>query len=244
MSERIKLGVNIDHVATIREARKGKEPDPVWAGALCELAGADIITVHLREDRRHINDRDLRLLRQTVQTKLNLEMADTAEIIRIALEVKPEQVTLVPEKREEVTTEGGLDVRTNLVSLSAAAKKFREAGILVSYFIDPAEEQLLASREAAADFVELHTGAFANAVGEKAVDREFKKLFAAAERGRELGLRINAGHGLNYLNVRRILSLPGLEELHIGHSIISRAVFVGLGRAVREMINIIFSSKK
>ncbi len=239
MSKEIKLGVNIDHVATIREARKGDEPDPVWAAAICELAGADIITVHLREDRRHINDRDLLLLKQTVRTKLNLEMADTEEIIGIALKVKPEQVTLVPEKRQEVTTEGGLDVRSNTDSLSAAAEKFRKAGILVSYFIDPVEDQLKASRDSGADFIELHTGAFANALGEAAIESEFEKLLFAAGRGGELGLRINAGHGLNYLNVKRILSLPHLEELHIGHSIISRAVFVGLGPAVVEMRNVI-----
>ena len=238
----IKLGVNIDHIATIREARRGKEPDPVWAGALCELAGADIITIHLREDRRHIHDRDLRILKETVQTKLNLEMADTPEIVEIALEVCPEQVTLVPEKREEVTTEGGLDVRGNLSSLRETVKKFRAAGILVSLFIDPVEDQLKASREAGVQFVELHTGSYANAVGERAVSRELEKLTAGAERGKEMGLRINAGHGLNYLNVKSILSLPGLEELHIGHSIISRAVFVGLDRAVREMTDLIFSS--
>ncbi len=237
----VKLGVNIDHVATIRQARRGREPDPVWAAAVCELAGADIITVHLREDRRHINDRDLRLLRRTVGTKLNLEMADTAEIVGIALEVKPEQVTLVPEKREEVTTEGGLDVRGNLESLTAAAEKFRQAGILISYFIDPDFDQLAAARAAGADFVELHTGAYANAAGEAAAERELEQLFAAAERGGELGLRINAGHGLNYLNVKRVLALPGLEELHIGHSIISRAVFAGLDSAVREMSSIISS---
>ncbi len=235
----IKLGVNIDHVATVRQARRGREPDPVWAAAVCELAGADIITVHLREDRRHINDRDLRLLKRTVGTKLNLEMADTPEIVGIALEVAPDQVTLVPEKREEVTTEGGLDVRGNQKSLSAAARKFREAGILVSYFIDPDFDQLAAAREAGADFVELHTGAYANAVGEAAAEGELAKLLAAAERGGELGLRINAGHGLNYLNVKRILALPRLEELHIGHSIISRAVFAGLDQAVRDMLSLL-----
>ncbi|MEA1929220.1 MAG: pyridoxine 5'-phosphate synthase [Candidatus Auribacterota bacterium] len=240
----IKLGVNIDHVATIREARKGKEPDPVWAGALAELAGADIITIHLREDRRHIHDRDLRLLKETVQTKLNLEMADTEEIVGIALEVHPEQVTLVPEKREEVTTEGGLDVRGNLSSLQESVKRFREAGILVSFFIDPVEDQLQASREAGVQFVELHTGSYANAVGEEAVSKELEKLMAAARRGGEMGLRINAGHGLNYLNVKPILSLPHLEELHIGHSIISRAVFVGLDRAIREMSSLIFAEQK
>ena len=240
----IKLGVNIDHVATIREARKGTEPDPVWAGALCELAGADIITIHLREDRRHIHDRDLRILKETIQTKLNLEMAGTPEIVGIALEVCPEKVTLVPEKREEVTTEGGLDVRGNLSALKETVKRFQDARILVSFFIDPVEDQLKASLEAGAQFVELHTGSYANAVGEEAVNRELDKLMIAADRGRELGLRINAGHGLNYLNVKPILSLPNLEELHIGHSIISRAVFVGLDRAVREMAAIICSSQK
>ncbi len=235
----IKLGVNIDHVATVRQARRGREPDPVWAAAICELAGADIITVHLREDRRHINDRDLRLLRSTVGTKLNLEMADTPEIVGIALEVKPPQVTLVPEKRQEVTTEGGLDVRGNLESISASAKKFHQACILVSCFIDPDFDQLAAARDSGADFVELHTGSYANASGESAAGRELEKLFAAADRGGELGLRINAGHGLNYLNVKPILALPRLEELHIGHSIISRAVFTGLEKAVRDMLSLL-----
>ena len=238
----IKLGVNVDHVATIRQARRGREPDPVWAAAVCELAGADIITVHLREDRRHISDRDLRLLRKTVQTKLNLEMANTAEIVKIALDEKPEQVTLVPEKREEVTTEGGLDVKANLPALEESVRKFQEAGILVSFFIDPDDDQLEASSGAGADFVELHTGTYANAVGEGEREEELEKLVRAAETGNALGLRINAGHGLNYLNVRKILRLPHLEELHIGHSIISHAVFVGLDKAVREMLDVIRGS--
>ncbi len=235
----LKLGVNIDHVATLREARKGEEPDPVWAAAICELAGADIITVHLREDRRHIHDRDLELLRRTVQTKLNLEMANEPGIVKIALDLRPEQVTLVPERREEVTTEGGLDVRGNLPAIRETAGKFREAGFLVSFFIDPDPGQLEASREAGAEFVELHTGSYANAVGEEAVEKELTKLMDGARKGKELGLRINAGHGLNYLNVKRILALPHLEELHIGHSIISRAVFSGLDRAVRDMLAVI-----
>ncbi|MCX6348990.1 MAG: pyridoxine 5'-phosphate synthase [Candidatus Aureabacteria bacterium] len=235
----IKLGVNIDHVATVRQARRGREPDPVWAANVCELAGADIITVHLREDRRHIQDRDLELLKQTVQVKLNLEMANAPEIVGIALKTKPEQVTLVPEKRQEITTEGGLDVTGNLAALKKSVKRFKEAGILVSFFIDPAPEQLEASREAGADFVELHTGAYANARKEGQTEKEFQALFKAAEKGCALGLRINAGHGLNYLNARRILTLPRVEELHIGHSIISRAIFVGLDRAVREMVEII-----
>ena len=235
----IKLGVNIDHVATLRQARRGTEPDPVWAAALVELAGADIITVHLREDRRHINDRDLEILRRVVNTKFNLEMANTEEIVGIALKTKPEQVTLVPEKREEVTTEGGLDARANLPALEESVKKFHQAGILVSFFIDPDEEQMEASAGAGADIVELHTGAYANARGEEARALELEKLFYAARLGEDLGLRINAGHGLNYLNVTEVLLLPSLEELHIGHSIISRAVFVGLDKAVRDMISII-----
>ncbi len=235
----IRLGVNIDHVATVRQARRGREPDPVWAAALCELAGADIITVHLREDRRHIQDRDLALLRQTVGVKLNLEMANAAEIVEIALKTRPEQITLVPEKRAEITTEGGLDVGGNLPALKRSIARFRAAGISVSCFIDPVPDQVEASREAGAEIVELHTGAYANSSGAVAAAQELQALRAAAEAGRKLGLRINAGHGLNYLNVRPVLSLPGLEELHIGHSIVSRAIFVGLERAVREMAAIV-----
>lgn len=235
----IKLGVNVDHVATIRQARRGKEPDPVWAAVICELAGADVITVHLREDRRHICDRDLRLLGRTVQTKLNLEMANTREIVDIALEVGPQQVTVVPEKREEVTTEGGLDVRANLSSLKESVERFKDAGILVSFFIDPDPDQLESSRDCGADFVELHTGSYANAQPGAAAKKELDKLHSAAGRGGGMGLRINAGHGLNYLNVAPVFSLPHLEELHIGHSIISRAVFIGMERAVREMKEII-----
>jgi len=231
----IKLGVNIDHVATLRQARRGTEPDPVWAAALVELAGADIITIHLREDRRHINDRDLDILRRVVQSRLNLEMANTPEIVAIALKVKPEQVTLVPEKREEVTTEGGLDVRANLPELEESVKKFHRAGIRVSFFIDPREEQLEASAGAGADLVELHTGSYANARGEEARAGELEKLFAAARLGGDLNLRINAGHGLNYRNVREIANLPDIMELNIGHSIIGHAIFVGIERAVREM---------
>ena len=226
-------------MATLRQARRGIEPDPVWAAVMVELAGADVITVHLREDRRHINDRDLEILRRIVNTKLNLEMANTSEIVAIALKTKPEQVTLVPEKRQEVTTEGGLDVRANLPELEESVKKFHQAGILVSFFIDPSEEQLEASAGAGADLVELHTGSYANARVEKGRAVELKKLFDSARLGEDLGLRINAGHGLYYLNVTEVLALPSLEELHIGHSIISRAVFVGLDRAVREMLDLI-----
>jgi len=231
----IKLGVNIDHVATIRQARGGIEPEPVTAAAIAELAGAQGITIHLREDRRHIQDRDVRLLRETVQTKLNLEMANTAEIVRIALDVKPDQCTLVPEKRQELTTEGGLDVRGNLNAIKETVGRMHDAGIVVSLFVDAEKDQLEAAAESGAEFVELHTGTYANARGEKAREDELKKLIKGAEVGIELGLRINAGHGLNYINVTGMHRLPQVEELNIGHSIISRAVFAGLDLAVREM---------
>jgi pyridoxine 5-phosphate synthase len=230
----IKLGVNIDHVATVREARKTYEPDPVGAAVLTELAGADGITVHLRQDRRHINDRDVRLLRQTIVTRLNLEMAAVEEIIGIALEIKPEQVTFVPEKREEVTTEGGLDVAGAAGPLKEAVTRFHEAGIGVSMFIDPEPAQIRASHETGADFVELHTGAYAEACGTEQ-EAELNRLIAASEFAFETGIGLNAGHGLTYRNVRPVLQLRALHELNIGHSIISRAVMVGLERAVREM---------
>jgi pyridoxine 5-phosphate synthase len=199
------------------------------------LAGADIITVHLREDRRHIQDRDVFLLRRTVNVKLNLEMAASAEIISLALKLKPDQVTLVPEKRREITTEGGLGAAGNVARLKSVTRKFHAAGVLVSFFIDPDIGQVEAGRRAGADFIELHTGSYANAPGEDEREKEFQRLDSAARLGAEIGLRINAGHGLDYHNVKRIASLPCLEELHIGHSIVSRAVFVGLERAVREM---------
>ncbi len=232
----IKLGVNIDHVATLREARGGIEPEPVAAAAICELAGAHGITIHLREDRRHIQDRDLDLLRKTVQTKLNLEMANAAEIVEIAITTKPEQCTLVPEKREEVTTEGGLDVKGNLNPITDTVTRLKDAGIIVSLFIDPEPEQIYASAIAGAQFIELHTGCYANARGEEAQQEELEKLITSAEIAIKNGLRINAGHGLNYINVTAMRRLPQIEELNIGHSIISRAVFVGLERAVKEML--------
>lgn len=235
----ITLGVNVDHVATVRQARKTTEPDPVTAAAICELAGAECITIHLREDRRHINDRDVRLISQTVQTRLNLEMATTKEIQEIALEVKPHSVCLVPEKREEVTTEGGLDVKSKLDYMKEYNAKFKEAGIVVSLFIDPDIEQVIASSESGADFIEIHTGSYANAKTEQEVQQQFKKIFDAAQYALSLGLRVNAGHGLNYINVYKICTIPGMEELNIGHSIISRAVFVGLDQAVREMKEIL-----
>lgn len=233
--DNVRLGVNIDHVATLRQARGGIEPEPVFAAGIAELAGADGITIHLREDRRHIQDRDLHLLRQTVQTHLNLEMACSDEIVRIALDVKPEQVTLVPERREEITTEGGLDAGAALDRIKSVAARFKNAGIVVSLFIDPVPDQIRASAESGAACVELHTGRYANARNEDAQRACLCELAEAANLARELGLRVYAGHGLNYTNVRAVADIPEVEELNIGHSIISRAVFVGLDHAVREM---------
>ncbi|MBT4865041.1 MAG: pyridoxine 5'-phosphate synthase [Planctomycetaceae bacterium] len=229
------LGVNIDHVATIREARKTYEPDPVWAAVQAELGGADGITIHLREDRRHIHDRDLRILKQTVQVKLNLEMAATEEMTGIAVDVHPEQCSLVPEKREEVTTEGGLDVIGNRENIRTCVSKLQDAGIEVSLFIDPNPQQVEASRELGVDAVELHTGRYADAQTPEERDREFDAIEEAGRLALELNLKLHMGHGLNYRNVSRIAAIPGLGELNIGHSIIARAVFVGLEEAVREM---------
>ena len=236
---RTKLGANIDHVATVRQARRTFEPDPVTAAALATLGGADVITVHLREDRRHIQDRDLRLLRETVFSKLNLEMAASDEVIRIALRTRPEQVTLVPEKRQEVSTEGGLDAVSQLKRLTKVSADFRKARILVSFFIDPDSAQIHASKEAGADVVELHTGEYANARTEARQSRCLERLIVAADEARRLGLRVNAGHGLTYQNVGPVAQKVHAEELHIGHSIIARAVLVGIERAVREMKEII-----
>lgn len=229
-----RLGVNIDHVATIRQARGGTEPDPVAAAAMAELAGADGITVHLREDRRHIQDRDVMLLRRTVQTHLNLEMAATDEMVAIAMKVVPDYVTLVPEKRQELTTEGGLDVVKHTQKLARQVELLHQAGITVSLFVDPDLEQLKASARLKADYVEIHTGTYCDARG-KNRNAELAKLEEAIKAGRRLGLGVNAGHGLNYRNIRPLLALGGVEEYNIGHSIISRAVLVGLDRAVREM---------
>jgi len=230
-----KLGVNIDHVATIREARKTVEPDPVWAAAIAELAGADQITCHLREDRRHVSDRDVEVLRRTVRSKLNLELAVAEEIVAIALKIKPDMATVVPEKRTEVTTEGGLDAAGSVARVTEVTKALRDAGIVVSLFIDPEREQIEASREAGADAVELHTGRYAEASTPDEAKAELAKLSSATDFARELGLAVHAGHGLTYLNVRPVAEIAELGELNIGHSIISRAVLVGLDRAVREM---------
>jgi pyridoxine 5-phosphate synthase len=234
-----RLSVNIDHIATIRQARMGAEPDPVAAAMLAELAGAEGVIAHLREDRRHIQDRDLRLLREIVQTKLNLEMAATEEMQRIALEIRPDFSTLVPEKRAELTTEGGLEVASRVDYMKAYINRLQKAGILVSLFIDPHEKQIAAAKKAGADWVELHTGAYANAKTEQDRGREFEKIVEGAKLAASLGLRVGAGHGLNYVNARRIALVPGVEELNIGHSIISRAALVGLERAVREMRELI-----
>jgi pyridoxine 5-phosphate synthase len=231
----IRLGVNIDHVATLRQARGGVEPEPVLAAGLAELAGADGITVHLREDRRHIQDRDLAVLCKTVQTHLNLEMACADEIVEIALATHPEQVTLVPERREEITTEGGLDVAGALDRIAKISKRFADAGISVSLFIDPDPAQIRAAAESGAECIELHTGAYANARSRDEVAARLAELFEGAALARSLGLRVFAGHGLNYVNVVPVVAIPEVEELNIGHSIISRAVFTGLERAVREM---------
>ncbi len=234
-----KLGVNIDHVATVRQARRTFEPDPVTAAALATLGGAEIITVHLREDRRHSQDRDVRLLRETVFSKLNLEMAAADEIIAIALKTRPEQATLVPEKRTEVTTEGGLDAARGGKRLARAVARLKNAGIIVSLFVAPDPEQMRASADLGADTVELHTGPYANARGEKAAHQQLQTLLRAGGEAKRLGLRVNAGHGLTYQNIRALVESLEVEELHIGHSIVARAVFVGMERAVREMCNLI-----
>ena len=234
-----RLSVNIDHIATIRQARRGVDPDPVAAAVLAELAGADGIIVHLREERRHIQDRDLRLVRQTIRTKLNLEMAATDEMQRIALDVLPDIVTLVPEKREELTTEGGLEVFARIEHLKAYVGRLQVVGIPESLFVDPDEQQLSAARKTGAAWVEIHTGAYANASTDDGRTAEFGKIVESAKFAASLGLRVGAGHGLNYVNVRAIARIREVEELNIGHSIISRASLVGMDRAVRDMIELI-----
>jgi pyridoxine 5-phosphate synthase len=229
------LGVNIDHVATVRQARRTYEPDPVWAAALAELGGADCITLHLREDRRHIGDRDLRILRETVTVKLNLEMACNEEILQIACKVKPDQATLVPERREEITTEGGLDIITHKRRASETIERLREAGVSVSLFLDPQTAQIEEAARLKADAVELHTGRYANSRRGPARQEELENLKAVGAIVRQLGMNLHAGHGLNYHNVCAVASIEGMRELNIGHSIIARAIMVGLQQAVREM---------
>jgi pyridoxine 5-phosphate synthase len=238
----IELGVNIDHVATIREARRTYEPDPVWAAVEAHLGGADGITVHLREDRRHIQDDDVRRLRELVHIKLNLEMAATVEMLGIATRLKPEMAMLVPEGRHEITTEGGLDVQAQEVKLRDAVKRLADAGIRVSVFIDAALEQVEAAARIGASVCEIHTGPYAHAFHSKgrdpesaAVVDELAKIRGAGDAVRKAGMRFNAGHALNYFNVQHVAALPGVREVHIGHAIVSRAVFVGMREAVREM---------
>lgn len=232
----LRLGVNVDHVATLRQARGTRYPDPVFAAALAESAGAHQITIHLREDRRHIQDRDLHILRETVQTLLNLEMAATDEMLGIAREVRPDRVTLVPEKREEQTTEGGLDVRGTRDATRAAVDALRAAGITVSLFVDPDPDQIKASVRVGASAVELHTGDYCNARPGPVRDRELQRLVEEAHRASKLGLEVAAGHGLDLHNVGAVAAIPEVEELNIGHSLICRAVLVGLPEAVREML--------
>ena len=230
-----RLGVNIDHVATLRQARGGREPDPVWAAVLAELGGADGITVHLREDRRHIQDRDLTLLRQTVRTRLNLEMSVDPEVVAVAVATRPDQVTLVPERRAELTTEGGLDVVGQFDRVAAAVARCREAGLEVSLFIDPDPAQVRASARAGADAVELHTGRYADAGSPEGRQAELGALREAGLAAADSGMTLHAGHGLTYANVPPVARIDGMAELNIGHSIISRAVMVGMESAVREM---------
>jgi pyridoxine 5-phosphate synthase len=237
-----RLGLNIDHVATLRQTRGGREPDPVWAAVLAELGGADVITVHLREDRRHIQDRDVRLLRETIQVPLNLELALEPAIVSLALDIKPDQATFVPERRAELTTEGGLDVAGQKARVGEAVARCRDAGIQVALFIDPDLKQVEACAHLGAPAVEFHTGRYANAPPGRDRDRELDLLQAAAAATSSAGMELHAGHGLNYQNVGPVARIPRMEELNIGHSIVSRAVFVGLKQAVFEMKTCITSA--
>lgn len=234
-----KLVVNVDHVATVRQARRITEPDPVTAAGIAELAGCHGIIVHLREDRRHIQDRDVEVLRQTVKTKLNLEMAAVPEIIKLAVRLKPDMSCLVPEKREELTTEGGLDVSVQKEAIKDSIGELKDAGIPVSLFVDADKKQIDASKESGADYVEIHTGHYSDAQTEEARTAEFEKIKNGIEYADSVGLNVNVGHGLNYMNTQRLVPIKQIQEYSIGHSIIARAVFVGIDRAVREMLDII-----
>lgn len=236
---RKRLGVNIDHVATVRQARRGTQPDPVTAAGIAEISGADGITVHLREDRRHIQDRDLEILSRVVKTRINLEMAATPEMVGIAARLRPFSATIVPEKRKEITTEGGLDVLASSRLLQGAVRELRGAGIVVSLFIDPDMGQVRAAKEAGADAVEIHTGTYCAAFQAGRHAKELEKVRAAVAYGSGIGLKVLAGHGLDLRNIVPVLALPEIEEFNIGHSIVARAVFVGLGQAVREMADLI-----
>ncbi|HWY51681.1 MAG TPA: pyridoxine 5'-phosphate synthase [Chthoniobacterales bacterium] len=246
----LRLGVNVDHIATLRQVRyagmpdsKNAEPDPVAVAGVCERAGAHGIVAHLRSDRRHIQDRDIDRLRQNIMTKLNLEMANTPEIVDVALRIVPDEVCLVPEKREEVTTEGGLDVLTSRKELEPTIKRLQTSGIRVSLFVDPTLEQIDAAHELGVEMVELHTGKLANAFSEKIEKQELENLQAAAKAASELKLQVNAGHGINYTNIALIHKIPHLTELNIGHSIVSRAVFVGIENAITELLGVMADYK-
>ncbi len=230
-----KLNINIDHVATLRQARLSSEPDPVLAAYLCELSGADGIVVHLREDRRHIQYRDLSMLKESVKTNLNLEMAPTTEMVKVALKIRPDMITLVPEKREELTTEGGLNVLKNKRKISTVINKLKKSGLFVSVFIDPDIEQIKASKDIGTDMVEIHTGRYADSTNEQRQVYELNQIITSAGSAADLDLRVAAGHGLNYSNTKRIAEIELIEELNIGYSIICRSVIVGIERAVREM---------
>lgn len=235
----VDLGVNIDHVATVRQARRTYEPDPVWAAALAELGGADGITLHLREDRRHIQDRDLRILRQTVTVKLNLEMACEQEVLGIACQTKPDQATLVPERREEITTEGGLDVHGQRARVAEVIDRLHDAGIFVSLFLDPEERQIQTAAELQADAVELHTGQYALAKPGPQQQEQLEALRTMGAKIRQYGMELHAGHGLTYRNVKPVTAIEGMHELNIGHSIVARAIMVGFEQAVRQMKRLI-----
>ena len=235
----VRLGVNIDHVATIRQARMAAEPDPVWAASICELAGCHSIVVHLRQDRRHINELDVKKLKDTVKTRLNLEMSVANEIVSIACKIKPYQSTLVPEKRRELTTEGGLDVVKHKSKVKKAVNKLQKNNIKISLFIDPDKRQIKASRDLEVDSIEIHTGKYANAKNKSQEKKEFTRIEESVRYAKSLDLKINAGHGLTYQNTRKIACIHDIEELNIGHSIVSRAVLVGLEKAIKEMLELI-----
>jgi len=234
-----KLGVNIDHVATLRQARGESDPDPIEAARICEHAGADSIVAHLREDRRHINEKDVRRLRRTIKTRLNLEMSLNESIVRIAASIKPDEATLVPEKRQEITTEGGLDVIRHFRRICKTVDTLQKKNIKVSLFIDPIKKQIQKAHESRATIIEIHTGRYDHATTKAAQRRELTKIKEMTAYAQSLGLTVNAGHGLKYHNTKSIAHIPGIEELNIGHSIISHAVFVGLAQAVKEMKNIV-----
>lgn len=235
----MRLCINIDHIATLRNARGGSDPDPIAAAKLCEESGADGIVVHLREDRRHIKDHDVWKLRETITTKLDLEMGASEEIVSIALRVVPDLVTLVPEKRQELTTEGGLDVVVHKVKLKHVVEQFHEKNIPVSLFIDPVKSQIEAAKEIGSDMIEIHTGEYAEAKETNEVQRLLKEISMAAQLGKQIGLEVNAGHGLNYFNVGPVAKLHQIDEMSIGHSIVARAAFVGLGQAIKEMLHLV-----